>query len=65
MSHRILFYGSYRSGRMGIRLARFVVERLRRRGDAVELIDAKAISLPMLDRMHKEYPPGEATEPLE
>jgi len=52
MSNRILvFYGSYRSDRMGIRLAQFVVERLRRRGDDVELIDAKAINLPMLDRM--------------
>jgi NAD(P)H-dependent FMN reductase len=65
MSNRILvFYGSYRSDRMGIRLAEFVVERLRGRGDAVELIDAKAINLPMLDRMYKEYPPGEAPEPL-
>ena len=43
MSHRILvFYGSYRSDRMGIRLAEFVVERFRRRGESVELIDAKA-----------------------
>jgi NAD(P)H-dependent FMN reductase len=66
MSHRILvFYGSYRSHRMGIRLAEFVVERLRRRGDAVELIDAKTVNLPMLDRMYKEYPPGEAPEQLQ
>src|SRR3954471_17193197 len=66
MSNRILvFYGSYRSDRMGIRLAQYVVERLRRRGDDVELIDAKAINLPMLDRMYKEYPKGEAPESLE
>ena len=66
MSNRILvFYGSYRSDRMGIRLAQFVVERLRRLGEDVELIDAKAINLPMLDRMYKEYPSGEAPEPLE
>ena len=65
MSHRILvFYGSYRSDRMGIRLAEFVVERLRRRGEDVELIDAKAVNLPMLDRMYKEYRPEEAPEPL-
>src|SRR5262249_24830356 len=50
---------------MGIRLAQFVVERLRRRREDVELIDAKAINLPMLDRMYKEYPRGEAPEPLE
>ena len=61
MSNRILvFYGSYRSDRMGIRLAEFVLERFRRRGEAVELIDAKAVNLPMLDRMYKEYPPGGA-----
>src|ERR1700723_662475 len=66
MSNQILvFYGSYRSGRMGIRLAEFVVERLRRRGDAVELIDAKAVNLPMLDKMYKEYPRGEAPAQLE
>ena len=66
MSNRILvFYGSYRSDRMGIRLAEFVVERLRRRGEAVELIDAKAVNLPMLDRMYKEYPPGAAPEQLQ
>jgi NAD(P)H-dependent FMN reductase len=50
---------------MGIRLADFVVERLRRRGDDVALIDAKAINLPMLDRMYKEYPKGEAPAALE
>jgi NAD(P)H-dependent FMN reductase len=50
---------------MGIRLAQFVVARLRRRGDDVELIDAKAINLPMLDRMYKEYAKGEAPEALE
>ena len=66
MSNQILmFYGSYRSDRMGIRLAEFVVERLRRRGEAVELIDAKAVNLPMLDRMYKEYPPREAPERLQ
>src|ERR1700732_270411 len=66
MGNRILvFYGSYRSDRTGMRLAQFVVERLRQRGDDVELIDAKAIDLPMLDRMYKEYPKGKAPERLE
>jgi NAD(P)H-dependent FMN reductase len=66
MSNRILvFYGSYRSDRMGIRLAHFVVDRLRKRGDDIELIDAKAIDLPILDRMYKEHPKGKAPEPLE
>ena len=66
MGNRILvLYGSYRSDRMGIRLARFIVEGFGARGDDVELIDAKAIGLPMLDRMYKEHPKGEAPAALE
>jgi NAD(P)H-dependent FMN reductase len=66
MTHRILvFYGSYRSDRMGIRLADFLVERLRGRGDDVALIDAREVGLPMLDRMYKEYLKGQAPERLE
>jgi|SRR5947209_3776269 len=66
MPNRILvLYGSYRSDRMGIRLARFVIENFRAGGDDVELIDAKAIGLPMLDRMYKEYPKGGAPPELE
>src|ERR1700733_12407362 len=66
MSHRILvFYGSYRSDRMGIRLAQFAVEGLRGRGCDAELIDARAVGLPMLDRMYKEHPKGKAPEALE
>jgi NAD(P)H-dependent FMN reductase len=66
MSNRILvFYGSYRSDRMGIRLAQFVVEGFRARGEEVELIDAKQVGLPILDRMYKEYPKGQAPAALE
>jgi NAD(P)H-dependent FMN reductase len=61
MTHRILvFYGSYRSNRLGIRLAQFVVDGFRARGDDVELIDAREVGLPMLDRMYREYRKGEA-----
>jgi NAD(P)H-dependent FMN reductase len=66
MTHRILvFYGSYRSNRLGIRLAQFVVDGFRARGDDVELIDAREVGLPMLDRMYKEYRKGEAPAALE
>ena len=61
----LVFYGSYRSDRLGIRLAHFIIEGFRARGDEVELVDAKAIDLPMLDRMYKEYPKGHAPERLE
>jgi NAD(P)H-dependent FMN reductase len=66
MADRILvLYGSYRSDRMGIRLADFIVSGLKARGADAELIDAKAVGLPMLDRMYKEYPKGSAPEALE
>src|SRR5579871_1824112 len=66
MSHRILvFYGSYRSDRMGIRLAHFVVQGFRARGDDVALIDAREIGLPIIDRMYKEYPKGSAPPAME
>src|SRR5258706_6882943 len=59
MTHKVLvFYGSYRQTRMGIRFARFPVPGLNSRGFDAELIDAQAVGLPMLDRMDKEYEPG-------
>src|SRR3954452_23940224 len=61
----LVFYGSYRSDRLWIRLANFITQGFRARGDDVELIDAKAVDLPMLDRMYKEYPKGQAPERLE
>ena len=64
MSKILVFYGSYRSDRMGIRLAEYVIDRLRQRGDDVELIDAKAINLPILDRMYKEYKRARRPRPL-
>ncbi|HEY2178489.1 MAG TPA: NAD(P)H-dependent oxidoreductase [Caulobacteraceae bacterium] len=56
----LVFYGSYRADRRGIRLADYIVRGLVARGEAAELIDARAVGLPMLDRMYKEYPPGAA-----
>jgi NAD(P)H-dependent FMN reductase len=66
MADRILvFYGSYRSDRQGIRLAHYLVRALRERGADAELIDAQAVGLPILDRMYKEYPKGGAPANLE
>ena len=61
----LLFYGSYREPRYGIRLARFLLARLASRGLAVEFIDAREIGLPILSRMHKEYPAGTAPAAME
>ncbi len=66
MADRILiFYGSYRSDRQGIRLADHIVRSFAERGADAELIDAKALDLPVLDRMYKEHPKGEAPPALE
>lgn len=66
MKDRILiFYGSYRSDRQGIRFADWLVHAFEQRGAAAELVDAKALDLPMLDRMYKEYPKGKAPPVLE
>jgi NAD(P)H-dependent FMN reductase len=66
MADRILvLYGSYRSDRMGIRLADFIVAGLKALGHDVELIDAKAVGLPILDRMYKEFAPGTAPPAME
>lgn len=64
-NHILVFYGSYRTNRQGIRLARYLVRELIGLGNHVDLIDAKAIDLPMLDRMYKEYAAGEAPAELE
>lgn len=63
--HILVFYGSYRRDRQGIKLARWLVDALTARGDSAELIDAKTVDLPMLDRMYKEYPKGAAPAAME
>jgi NAD(P)H-dependent FMN reductase len=61
----LVFYGSVRSTRQGIRAARFVVNHCRARGHDVTLVDPREQPLPLLDKMYKEYPPGGAPEVLE
>lgn len=61
----LILYGSYRHDRVGIRLADYLARRLAERGHLTELVDAKAVGLPMLDRMYKEYPKGEAPAAME
>lgn len=61
----LIFYGSYRQSRVGIRLANYALRVLGAGGFEAELIDARAINLPMLDRMYKEYAPGTAPPAME
>lgn len=57
--------GSVRRDRIGIRAANYIVAELRKRGHEPVLIDPMELQLPLLDRMYKEHPPGEAPENLE
>lgn len=60
MAHFLVLYGSYRSNRLGIRLADYLVRRLGEGGDSAELIDAQAVALPMLDKRYSDYAAGTA-----
>jgi NAD(P)H-dependent FMN reductase len=57
--------GTVRRDRIGIRVARYAVSALQRRGHAVTLVDPLEYPLPLLDRMYKEFSPGQAPEVLE
>ena len=54
-----------RTHRRGEAVLRYVDRRLRERGHRATLLDARALKLPMLDRMYKEFPVGDAPEGLQ
>ena len=56
----LVLYGSYRRGRLGIRLADYLIRSFEGLGHRAELVDAKAVGLPMLDLRYSDYPAGEA-----
>lgn len=60
-----LIYGSVREGRLGIRAVVWIKEALINRGHHVTLIDPKEHSFPLLNKMYKEYSPGEAPPVIE
>ena len=60
-----IIYGSVRSERQGIKVAKFLENNLRKRGIKVHFIDPLEYQLPLLDKMYKEYKPGSAPEPME
>ena len=57
--------GSVRRDRMGIRAARWIVDALNQRGHLPTLVDPLEVQLPLLDRMYKEFPNGEAPVAME
>jgi NAD(P)H-dependent FMN reductase len=54
MAQIALFIGSVRSDRQGIKVARWMEEKLIARGHTVYIIDPLELNLPLLDRMYKE-----------
>jgi len=60
-----LIYGSVRSERQGIKAARYLERKLQDRDIQVNFIDPLEFSLPLLDKMYKEYEPGSAPELME
>lgn len=61
----LVVFGSVRAERQGIGLARFLMKAIEARGHRATLADPLEIPLPLLDRMYKQYPKGEAPEPME
>jgi NAD(P)H-dependent FMN reductase len=57
--------GSVRTEREGIKAARYIVRRLAARGHEPVLNDPLERRLPLLDRMYKEYPKGQAPAVME
>lgn len=51
-------YGSVRTGRQGIRAARFVMRQLEAQGHVGTLVDALEVGLPLLDRTFRETAEG-------
>lgn len=60
-----ILYGSVRQNRSGIHVAKFVAQQVEARGHTATLVDPLELPLPMLDKMYKEYPTGEAPENME
>ena len=54
MAKIALFVGSVRRDRQGIKVARWIEERLKNRNHIVFFIDPLELKLPLLDRMYKE-----------
>jgi NAD(P)H-dependent FMN reductase len=63
--HIPVILGTVRSERVGLRPARYLVRGLEQRGHQPILVDPVEFPLPLLDKMYKEYPAGQAPPVLE
>ena len=60
----LVVYGSTRHHRQGIKAARFILAECEARGHTATLVDPMELQLPLLDKMYKEFEPGQAPEVL-
>lgn len=60
-----IIYGSVRTERRGIKVARYLEQKLIQRGINVHFIDPLEYKLPLLDKMYKEFGPGKAPKTME
>ncbi|HKL17807.1 MAG TPA: NAD(P)H-dependent oxidoreductase [Halalkalibaculum sp.] len=60
-----VIYGSVRHHRKGIRAARFITNKCKKRGFNTTLVDPLEYDLPLLDNMYKEFEKGEAPNVLQ
>ncbi len=54
MAKIVVIVGSVRSERQGIKVANWIVKKLKERNHEVSLVDPAQLQLPMLDKMYKE-----------
>ena len=54
MAKIVVIVGSVRSERHGIKVAKWIVKKLQKRGHQVFLVDPIELALPLLDKMYKE-----------
>ncbi len=59
-----IIYGSVRSDRQGIKAVKFFSTKLKERLIESFIIDPIEFKLPLLDKMHKEYPQGKAPKEM-
>jgi NAD(P)H-dependent FMN reductase len=59
-----IIYGSVRTERRGIKVAKYLEAELLMRGLKVHFIDPMEFKLPLLDKMYKEFEPGKAPETM-
>jgi NAD(P)H-dependent FMN reductase len=60
----VVIYGSVRTGRQGIKGAKFLINKLRERKHKVIFIDPKEYKLPLLTKRLKDYKKGKAPKVL-